>query len=106
MADIKGLFAAKDLTQGTPWKRIVEFTIPMLIGNIAQQLYNTADAIIVGRYIGDNALASVGSAGDRKSTRLNSSHLGRSDLTPALSAFCWYCGGGWNYGGAILRSQR
>jgi putative MATE family efflux protein len=63
MADIKGLFAAKDLTQGTPWKRIVEFTIPMLIGNIAQQLYNTADAIIVGRYIGDNALASVGSAG-------------------------------------------
>ncbi|HCX79233.1 MAG TPA: MATE family efflux transporter, partial [Firmicutes bacterium] len=63
MANIRGLFAARDLTQGTPWKRIVEFTIPMLIGNIAQQLYNTADSIIVGRYIGDNALASVGSAG-------------------------------------------
>lgn len=63
MANFRGLFAAKDLTQGTPWKRIVEFTIPMLIGNIAQQLYNTADSIIVGRYIGDNALASVGSAG-------------------------------------------
>jgi putative MATE family efflux protein len=62
MANFRGLFAAKDLTQGTPWKRIVEFTIPMLIGNIAQQLYNTADSIIVGRYIGDNALASVGSA--------------------------------------------
>jgi len=62
MAGIKGLFAAKDLTQGTPWKRIVEFAIPMLIGNVAQQLYNTADSIIVGRYIGDNALAAVGSA--------------------------------------------
>jgi len=63
MAVGSGLFAAKDLTEGTPWKRIVEFTIPMLIGNIAQQLYNTADSIIVGRYIGDNALAAVGSAG-------------------------------------------
>lgn len=58
-----GLFAAKDLTQGTPWKRIIEFTIPMLLGNIAQQFYNTADSIIVGRYVGDNALAAVGSAG-------------------------------------------
>ena len=62
MAASRGLFAAKDLTQGTPWKRIVEFAVPMLIGNIAQQLYNTADSIIVGRYIGDNALAAVGSA--------------------------------------------
>lgn len=44
-------------------KRITEFMIPMLIGNVAQQLYNTADSIIVGRYIGDNALAAVGSAG-------------------------------------------
>ncbi|NMB01642.1 MAG: MATE family efflux transporter [Firmicutes bacterium] len=58
-----GLFAARDLTQGTPWKRIIEFTIPMLLGNIAQQFYNTADSIVVGRYIGDNALAAVGSAG-------------------------------------------
>jgi putative MATE family efflux protein len=37
--------------------------IPMLIGNIAQQFYNTADSIIVGKYVGDNALAAVGSAG-------------------------------------------
>ncbi len=58
----KALFSARDMTQGTPWKRIVEFTIPMLIGNVAQQFYNTADSIIVGRYIGDNALAAVGSA--------------------------------------------
>lgn len=62
MAKIKELFAPKDLTKGPPWKRIIEFAIPMLIGNIAQQFYNTADSIIVGYYIGDNALAAVGSA--------------------------------------------
>lgn len=50
------------MTKGAPWKSILIFTIPMIIGNIAQQLYNTVDSIVVGRYIGDNALASVGSA--------------------------------------------
>ena len=40
----------------------MEFAIPMLIGNFAQQLYNTADSIIVGKFVGDNALAAVGSA--------------------------------------------
>jgi len=54
--------SAKDMTQGPPWKRILEFSIPMLLGNVAQQLYNTADSIIVGMYVGDNALAAVGSA--------------------------------------------
>lgn len=62
MGKFSGLFTAKDMTEGTPWKRIVEFSIPMLIGNIAQQFYNTADSIIVGKYVGDNALAAVGSA--------------------------------------------
>ena len=50
------------MTQGAPWKRIMEFSVPMLIGNLAQQLYNTVDSIVVGEYVGDNALASVGSA--------------------------------------------
>ena len=40
----------------------MEFALPMLIGNIAQQLYNTADTVIVGIYVGDNALSAVGSA--------------------------------------------
>ena len=56
------MFSAKDMTVGSPVKRIMEFSIPMLIGNIAQQLYNTADSVIVGHYVGDNALAAVGSA--------------------------------------------
>ncbi|HHU48639.1 MAG: MATE family efflux transporter [Caldicoprobacterales bacterium] len=62
MSKLRSVFTAKDMTTGTPWKRILEFSIPLLIGNIAQQFYNTADSIIVGRYIGDNALAAVGSA--------------------------------------------
>ncbi len=49
-----------DMTQGTPWKGILAFSIPMLIGNIAQQLYSTVDSIVVGQYVGDNALAAVG----------------------------------------------
>ena len=58
----KKLFQPVDMTQGTPWKGLVLFAVPMLIGNIAQQLYSTVDSIIVGHYIGDNALAAVGSA--------------------------------------------
>ena len=59
---LKSLFSATDMTIGSPWKRILEFSIPMILGNIAQQLYNTADSVIVGIYVGDNALAAVGSA--------------------------------------------
>lgn len=62
MASIKKLFEPTDMTVGTPWKSIAVFSIPMLIGNIAQQLYNTVDSIVVGHYVGDNALAAVGSA--------------------------------------------
>lgn len=50
------------MTSGAPWKSILIFTLPMIIGNVAQQLYNTVDSIVVGKYIGDNALAAVGSA--------------------------------------------
>lgn len=59
---LKKLSAPTDLTRGTPWKGILWFTLPMIIGNIAQQLYSTVDSVVVGRYIGDNALAAVGSA--------------------------------------------
>ena len=60
---LKKLFAPIDMTEGKPGRQIVAFTLPMLIGNIAQQLYNTVDSIIVGRFVGDNALAAVGGAG-------------------------------------------
>ncbi len=59
---LKRLFEPTDMTVGTPWKSIAIFAFPMLIGNIAQQLYSTVDSIVVGKYVGDNALAAVGSA--------------------------------------------
>ena len=59
----KSLFTASDMTVGTPWKGIARFAFPMLIGNFAQQLYNTVDAVIVGRSEwGYTALAAVGHA--------------------------------------------
>jgi len=51
-----------DLTQGNETKALIKFTIPMIIGNLFQQLYNVADTIIVGRFIGSNALGAVGSS--------------------------------------------
>ena len=63
MNSIRRLNAPTDMTIGTPWKSILAFTLPMLLGNIAQQLYNTVDTIVVGKYVGDNALSAVGSAG-------------------------------------------
>lgn len=62
MSWLKKLFAAVDMTEGRPWEKILIFTFPMLLGNIAQQLYNTVDSVVVGKYVGDNALAAVGSA--------------------------------------------
>ena len=50
----------KDLTKGAPIKLILLFSVPLLIGNIFQQLYNLADIVIVGRTLGVQALASVG----------------------------------------------
>lgn len=63
MEKLKKIFAAVDMTEGRPWEKILIFTLPMLLGNIAQQLYNTVDSVVVGKYVGDNALAAVGSAG-------------------------------------------
>lgn len=60
---IRKFFEPVDMTEGSPWQKIVFFTVPMLAGNIAQQLYNTVDSVVVGNYVGDNALAAVGSAG-------------------------------------------
>ena len=53
----------KDLTHGSPLKVILFFTLPLVLGNLFQQFYALADTIIVGRYCGVSALASVGSTG-------------------------------------------
>ena len=59
--------AAKDasvnLTEGPIGRQIVLFTVPLLLGNVFQQFYNTADTVIVGKFVGKEALAAVGSSG-------------------------------------------
>lgn len=53
----------KNMTQGSPMKLILGFCIPLIFGNLFQQFYSMVDTIIVGRYLGVNALAAVGSTG-------------------------------------------
>ncbi|MCQ2575803.1 MAG: MATE family efflux transporter [Treponema sp.] len=52
-----------DMTTGSPFKHIVVFALPLLIGNIFQQLYSMVDSFVVGNFVGANALAAVGTCG-------------------------------------------
>lgn len=49
------------MTEGNIWKLLIVFSIPLILGNLLQQMYNTADSIIVGNFVGSNGLAAVGS---------------------------------------------
>ena len=55
--------AQNDMTVGNPMKIILSFTFPIFLGNVFQQFYNMADAVIVGKFVGNKALAAVGSTG-------------------------------------------
>ena len=57
----KQMITAIDMTEGKPWHKLLLFTLPLLVGNIFQQLFSTVDAIMLGRFVGDYALAAVGS---------------------------------------------
>lgn len=51
------------MTEGSPWKHIIKFALPVLLGSLLQQLYNTVDTIIVGKYASEDALSAVGTTG-------------------------------------------
>ena len=51
----------RDMTQGVIWKQLLLFALPLMAGNLFQQLYNTVDSIVVGNFVGKEALAAVGS---------------------------------------------
>ena len=53
----------KAMTEGTPWKHILKFALPVLAGSLLQQLYNTVDTIVVGNFSGEDALSAVGTTG-------------------------------------------
>ena len=55
--------AARNITEGVIWKQLLTFFFPILLGTFFQQMYNTVDTIIVGRFVGTQALAAVGSTG-------------------------------------------
>ncbi len=57
---IKALFGPQDMTKGSTMSALVNFSVPLLIGNFAQQLYSTVDSIVVGKYVGDEALSAIG----------------------------------------------
>lgn len=52
-----------DMTVGKPMKMLLNFTIPVFVGNVFQQLYSMADAVIVGKFVGTKGLAAVGATG-------------------------------------------
>ena len=58
-----GDLQTKTMTEGAPWKHILKFSLPVLAGSLLQQLYNTVDTIIVGRYASEDALSAVGTTG-------------------------------------------
>ena len=51
------------MTSGVIWKRVTFFALPLLLGNLFQQMYNTVDSLIVGNFLGSSALAAVSSSG-------------------------------------------
>ena len=66
----------KDMTQGSPLKLLLAFAVPLMLGSLFQQFYNLADTIIVGRFVGVEALAAVGTA------------RGASDMRAPYSSSC------------------
>lgn len=62
MTDIIKYKMSRDLTTGNETKQIVIFAFPMVLGSVFQQLYNMADSVIVGKFVGDEALAATGTA--------------------------------------------
>ena len=55
--------SVEPMTGGSIWKRMIFFALPILLGNLFQQLYNTVDSLIVGNFLGSSALAAVTSSG-------------------------------------------
>ena len=62
MQRFKELFSGIDMTEGKPWKKLLLFAVPLLIGNLFQQMYGTVDAVMLGQFVGDDALAAVGAS--------------------------------------------
>ena len=58
---MEGKKSVKRMTEGPIWRNLLFFALPLMVGNLFQQLYNTVDSIIVGNFVGKEALAAIGS---------------------------------------------
>lgn len=81
------------ITEGVIWKQLLIFFFPIVIGTFFQQIYNTADSIVVGRFVGKEALAAVG-------------RFGKPDREPGRGSFCRTDVRCVRDRGAVLRSKR
>ena len=70
------IFVTKSMTEGKPLKLILQFAVPLLFGNLLQQMYNLVDAAIVGRVLGTGALAAVGATSSVQFLVLGAHHGG------------------------------
>ena len=57
------MIKTRDMTTGSEARHLIRFALPLLAGNLLQQTYNAADTMIVGKFLGDDALAAVGATG-------------------------------------------
>ena len=73
----------QDLTVGNINKKLWVFAIPLMLGNVMQQFYNLVDTWVVGKYIGDNALAAVGSTSSPARSRCRWRHSPQPSAPPA-----------------------
>ena len=80
--------AARNITEGVIWKQLLSFFFPIVLGTFFQQMYNTVDTIIVGRFVGTQALAAVGSTGALISL-LNGFFIGLSRGATVLISQCF-----------------
>ena len=80
--------AARNITEGVIWKQLLSFFFPIVLGTFFQQMYNTVDTIIVGRFVGTQALAAVGSTGALISL-LNGFFIGLSSGATVLISQCF-----------------
>ena len=76
-----------DMTTGSIWKRMVSFAVPVFLGNLCQQLYNTVDSVIVGKFVGKQALSLPSISGPRTMKRSAPPSI-RTLPSPCAAAYC------------------
>lgn len=81
--------SANQITEGVIWKQLLLFFFPIMLGTLFQQLYNTADAVIVGRFVGTKALASVGGSTGQMVNLVVNFFVGLSSGATVIIARCY-----------------